>query len=163
MPLRPLMDCRTNRFLVSLIILTSLLLGGCISYQISKLAEGNAVVGPLEQLEVGKTDLGEVLSLLGAPDRVVEMEGQNLLIYERTLAYRNRLKLGIPVLSATRSTFDISTSGSLVRYDSLSLFFSPDGILMNKVFEQGSNLPYFKTLFTDEEPIQAVPNPANLP
>ena len=157
------MDCQANRFLASIMILASILLSGCISYQISKLAEGKSVLVPLEQLEVGKTDLGEVLSLLGAPDRVVEMEGQNLLIYERTLAYRNRLKLGIPVLSATRSTFDISTSGSLVRYDSLSLFFSPEGILRNKVFEQGSNLPYFKTLFTDEEPIQAVPNPANLP
>lgn len=157
------MDCRANRFLASIIILTSLLLSGCISYQIARLTEGDEMVVPLEQLEVGKTDLGEVLSLLGAPNRVVEMEGQNLLVYERTLAYRNRLKVGIPVLSAYRSTVDISTSGNLVRYDSLSLFFSPDGILLNKVFEEGSNLPYFKTLFTDEEPIQAVPNPANLP
>ena len=157
------MDCRANKFLASLIILTSLLLGGCISYQIAKYAEGNAVAVPLEQLEVGKTDIGEVLSLLGAPDRVVEMEGQNLLVYERTLAYRNRLRLGIPVFSTMRSSFDISTSGNLVRYDSLSLFFSPDGILMNKVFEKGSNLPYFKTLFTDEEPMQPILNPVNLP
>ena len=163
MLLRLLMHCRTNRFLASIIILISLLLGGCISYQIAKFAEGEEVVVPFELLEVGKTNLGDVLSQLGAPDRVVEMQGQNLLVYERTLAYRNRLKLGIPVFSAMRGTFDISTSGNLVRYDSLSLFFSPDGILMNKVFEEGSNLPYFKTLFTDEEPIQAVPNPANLP
>ena len=157
------MHYRANRFLASIIILTNFLLGGCISYQIARFAEGDEVAAPLEQLEVGKTDLGEVLSLLGAPDRVVEMEGQNLLVYERKLAYRNRLKLGIPVFSATRSTFDISTSGNLVRYDSLSLFFSPDGVLRNKVFEEGSNLPYFKTLFTDEEPVQAVPSPANLP
>ena len=163
MPLRPLMDCRANRFFTWIIILTILLLDGCITYQIAKYAEGDEVVVPHEQLEVGKTNLGEVLSLLGAPDRVVEMEGQNLLVYERTLAYRNRLRLGIPVFSAMRSTFDLSTSGNLVRYDSLSLFFSPDGILRNKVFEEGSNLPYFKTLFTDEEPMQMVPNPANLP
>ena len=157
------MHYRANRFLASIIILTNLLLGGCISYQIARFAEGDEVAAPLEQLEVEKTDLGEVLSLLGAPDRVVEMEGQNLLVYERKLAYRNRLKLGIPVFSATRSTFDISTSGNLVRYDSLSLFFSPDGILRNRVFEEGSSLPYFKTLFTDEEPVRPVPDPANLP
>ena len=163
MLLRLLMHCRTNRFLASIIILISLLLGGCISYQIAKFAEGEEVVVPFEQLVVGKTNLGDVLSQLGAPDRVVEMQGQNLLVYERTLAYRNRLKLGIPVFSAMRGAFDISTSGNLVRYDSLSLFFSSDGILRNKVFEEGSNLPYFKTLFTDEEPIQPVPNPANLP
>ena len=157
------MHCRANRFLASMIVLMSFLLGGCISYQIARFVEGDELVAPLEQLEVGKTNLGDVLSLLGAPNRVVEIQGQNLLVYERTLAYRNRLKLGIPVFSAMRGTFDISTSGKLVRYDSLSVFFSPDGILRNKVFEEGSNLPYFKTLFTDEEPLQPVPNPANLP
>lgn len=157
------MDCRPNSYLVSLITLTSLLLGGCISYQIAKYAEGDEVVAPLEKLEVGETTLGEVLSLLGAPDRVVEMEGQNLLLYQRSLAYRNQLRFGIPVFSATRSSFDFSTSGNLVRYDSLALFFSPEGILINKVFEEGSNLPYFKTLFSDEESIQPIPAPVNLP
>jgi hypothetical protein len=157
------MDCRPNSSLLLLLTLTSLLLGGCISYQIAKYAEGDEVVAPAGKLEVGETTLGEVLSLLGAPDRVVELEGQNLLVYQRSLAYSNRLRFGIPVISATRSTFDFSTSGNLVRYDSLALFFSPEGILLNKVFEEGSNLPYFKTLFSDEGATQPPANPASVP
>ena len=144
------MDYQRNSLLVSLIFLASLLPSGCISYQIARYVEGDEVAARLEKLEVGKTNLGEVLSLLGAPDKVVEMQGQNLMVYERTLAYRNRLKVGIPVLQAARSSFDISASGNLVRYDSLALFFTPDGILINKVFEEGSSLPYMKTLFSDK-------------
>jgi len=125
-------------------------LSGCITYQISRYVEGDEVVLPNDRLEVGKTTLGEVLSLIGAPDNVAKVGMENLLIYERALLYRNRIKLGfpIPLSSLLRTSFDASAYGTLVRYDSLALFFNSEGILSHKTFEKGSSHPYFKTLFS---------------
>jgi hypothetical protein len=41
--------------------------------------------------------------------------------------------------------------GTLVRYDSLALFFNTEDILSHKTFEQGSSHPYLKTLFSDKQ------------
>jgi hypothetical protein len=126
-------------------------LSGCITYQISRYVEGDEVVLPNDRLEVGKTTLGEVLSLIGAPDNVAKVGMENLLVYERALLYRNRIKVGIPIplSSLLRTSFDASAYGTLVRYDSLALFFNSEGILRHKTFEKGSSHPYLKTLFSD--------------
>jgi hypothetical protein len=112
--------------------------------------EGDEVVFPNDRLEVGKTTLGEAISLLGAPDNVSKAGQENLLIYERALLYRNRIKVGIPIplSSLIRTSIDASAYGTLVRYDSLALFFNSEGILNHKTFQQGSSHPYFKTLFS---------------
>ncbi len=144
------MGSHRNIFLALVIFFSTVFLNSCVSYQIAKYVEGDEVVVPKQELEVGETTLREVLSLLGAPDRIVELEGKNLLVYERALLYRNRLRVGIPLSNLVRGSFDISAYGTLVRYDSLALFFTPDGILIQKVFEKGSDHPYLKTLFSDK-------------
>ena len=144
------MDSRVKILKTFSLVVAGFLLSGCITYQISRYVEGDEVVLPHERLEEGKTTLAEVLSLLGAPDKVAKAGMENLLIYERALLYRNRLKLGIPLPlgSLLRTSFDASAYGTLVRYDSLALFFNSEGILSHKTFQQGSSHPYFKTLFS---------------
>jgi hypothetical protein len=129
-------------------VLVSVLLPGCVTYQISKYVEGDEVIVPKEELVVGKTTLEEALSVLGAPDKVAK---ENLLVYERALLYRNRIKVGIPVSEIIRGNLSMAAYGTLVRYDSLALFFNTEGILSHKTFAEGSSHPYFKTLFSDKQ------------
>jgi hypothetical protein len=113
--------------------------------------EGDEVIVPKEELVVGKTTLEEALSVLGAPDKVAKVGLENLLVYERALLYRNRLKVGIPLSQVARGSLSIAGYGTLVRYDSLALFFNTEDILSHKTFEEGSSHPYFKTLFSDKQ------------
>ena len=145
------MDFRINSLFVSIVILINVLLAGCVTYQISKYVEGDEVVVPKEELVVGKTTLEEALSVLGAPDKVAKVGLENLLVYERALLYRNRIKVGIPVSELIRGNLSMSGYGTLVRYDSLALFFNTDSILSHKTFAEGTSHPYFKTLFTDKQ------------
>ena len=134
-----------------MVILLNVLLAGCVTYQISKYVEGDEVVVPQEELVVGKTTLEEALSVLGAPDKVAKVGLENLLVYERALLYRNRIKVGIPVSELIRVNLSMAGYGTLVRYDSLALFFNTESILSHKTFAEGSSHPYFKTLFTDKQ------------
>jgi hypothetical protein len=134
-----------------MIVLVNVLLSGCVTYQISKYVEGDEVTVPKEELVVGKTTLEEALSVLGAPDKVAKVGLENLLVYERALLYRNRIKVGIPVSELIRGNLSIAAYGTLVRYDSLALFFNTEGILSHKTFAEGTSHPYFKTLFADKQ------------
>ena len=145
------MDFRINSLLVSIVFLVNVLLSGCVTYQISKYVEGDEVVVPKEELVVGKTTLEEALSVLGAPDKVAKVGLENLLVYERALLYRNRIKVGIPVSELIRVNLSMAGYGTLVRYDSLALFFNTESILSHKTFAEGSSHPYLKTLFSDQQ------------
>jgi hypothetical protein len=145
------MDFRIKSLIVSIIILANVLLSGCVTYQIAKYVEGDEVVVPKEELEVGKTTLEEALSILGAPDKVAKVGVENLLVYERELLYRNRIKVGIPLSELIRGNLSVSAYGTLVRYDSLALFFNTEGILSHKTFAEGSSHPYLRTLFSDKQ------------
>jgi hypothetical protein len=145
------MDFRINSLLVSIVFLVNVLLSGCVTYQISKYVEGDEVIVPKEELVVGKTTLEEALSVLGAPDKVAKVGLQNLLVYERALLYRNRIKVGIPLSQLFRGSLSMAGYGTLVRYDSLALFFDTEGILSHKTFAEGSSHPYLKTLFSDKQ------------
>jgi hypothetical protein len=145
------MDFRISSFLVSIIVLVNVLLSGCVTYQFSKYVEGDEVVVPREELVVGKTTLEEALSILGAPDKVARVGLENLLVYERALLYRHRLKGGIPLSEVIRLNLSMAAYGTLVRYDSLALFFNTEDILTHKTFAEGSSHPYLRTLFSDQQ------------
>jgi hypothetical protein len=132
-------------------VLVNVLLSGCVTYQISKYVEGDEVVVPKEELVVGKTTLEEALLILGAPDKVAKVGLENLLVYERALLYRNRLKVGIPLSEVIRVNLSMAGYGTLVRYDSLALFFNTEDILTHKTFAKGSSHPYLRTLFSDQQ------------
>jgi hypothetical protein len=146
------MDCRSKIVTVFSLLLAGFFLSGCITYQISRYVEGDEVVLPDDRIQVGKTTLGEALSLLGAPDNVAKAGLEDLLVYERALLYRNRIRVGLPIplSSAIRTSFDASAYGTLVRYDSLALFFNSERILSHKTFHKGSSHPYLKTLFSSD-------------
>jgi hypothetical protein len=145
------MDFRINSLLLSIIVLVNVLLSGCVTYQIAKYVEGDEVVVPQEELVVGKTTLEEALSLLGAPDKVAKVGVENLLVYERELLYRNRIRVGIPLSEVIRGNLSAAAYGTLVRYDSLALFFNTEDILTHKTFAEGSSHPYLRTLFSSQQ------------
>ena len=105
---------------------------------------------PDNKLKAGTTTLGEVLSICGAPDKLEVLGGEDLLIYERTLYGNSGLAFGIPFSDFSFINPEISARGRLGRYDTLALFFTPDGILREIVYTKGSSYPYLKTLFEEE-------------
>ena len=145
------MDFRINSLLVSIIVLVNVLLSSCVTYQIAKYVEGDEVVVPQEELVVGKTTLEEALSILGAPDKVAKVGVENLLVYERELLYRNRIRVGIPLSEVIRGNLSAAAYGTLVRYDSLALFFNTEDILTHKTFAEGSSHPFLRTLFSSQQ------------
>lgn len=151
MPGKHLMDFRSNVFFgLITVLISSTLLVGCISLRFFKAVEGCEVVRPGDEIRVGSTTLEQALSLLGAPDKLAELKGKDLLVYERAVLRQNRISLGIPVGDIWGASPDLSSYGTLVRYDTLALFFTPDGVLQDMVFEQGSSSSYLKTIFAQE-------------
>ncbi len=151
MQIRHRTDFHFKIIILSLAVST-LLFFGCVSYQMIKSVEGAPVVLPDSTLLVGKTTLEDVLSRFGAPDKVMELAGKNLIIYERTLYRENTFTIGIPIMGELGGpSADLSARGGLAQHDTLALFFTPDNILCNMVFEKGSHSPYLKTLFTDRK------------
>lgn len=142
------------RFNVSLVFIMGFIMGiilpGCISYQFVRQLRGAEVMPPDNKLKAGKTTLGEVLSICGAPDKLEVLGGEDLLIYERTLYGNSGLSFGIPFGDFSFVNPEISARGRLGRYDTLALFFTPDGILREIVYTKGSSYPYLKTLFEEE-------------
>ena len=122
---------------------------GCISYRIVRQLQGVEIQDPAGEFSIGMSTMGEVLEKLGAPAEVLSIENKDLLIYERSLLYENRLSLGIPLLDTVfGGSADLSAYGSLTRHDTLAFFFSPEGILDHWVFEKGSDTPYIRTLLS---------------
>lgn len=136
--------------LVFALLISATVFPGCVSYRIFKSEEGLAVSPPGDKIQVEKTTMGEVLMLLGAPDRLAVLEGKDLLIYERALYRENGLSVGIPLGEIFGAGIDIGAQGGLFRYDTLALFFTPDGILRDIVFEKDSSRPFLKTLWAEE-------------
>jgi hypothetical protein len=144
------MDCRFNHRVTALLLTFCLFLGlsGCLSYEYTRRIDGVEIEAPGDQYSVGKTTIGDVLQNLGAPDDVFSLDNKDLLVYRRSVLQQNRLSIGIPVFDvATGGSIDMSASGALTRYDVLSFFFNPQGLLEDLVFEKGTDRPYFKTLF----------------
>jgi hypothetical protein len=125
------------------------LLSGCITYQLLGGVEGGEVSYPSDRLVVGKTTLGEVLVLLGAPDKVGRVDEGDLLVYQRAVLKRNQLSVGIPLADIWRLGIDLSAYGSLVRHDRLVLLFTPEGILSGAAFEKSSDHPYWRAMTSD--------------
>ena len=131
-------------------VLIAVFFFGCITYRIDRQINGAELHDPGDKFHVDTTTMGDVLLKLGAPASILSIENHDLLIYERSLLYENRLSLGIPLFDiATGGSADVSAYGSLTRYDSLVFFFRPDGVLDHMVFEKGSSKPYLKTLFSE--------------
>jgi len=145
------MVCLFNFRLVLLVMAGSVImsLSGCLSYQYERRVEGLEIDDPADAYPIGETTLSDVLLSLGAPDEVYSLDNTDLLVYQRSLIQESGLSLGIPVLDvAVGGSIDISATGALTRYDTLILWFNPQGTLEDIVFEKASSKPYLKTLFS---------------
>ncbi len=125
------------------------LITGCVSYRVIKAVEGRSVPNIFAEFQVGTTTLQEALQTLGAPDQVAELEGKDVLIYQRSLLFNSGLAFGIPLTDIWGPSFDFSAYGELVRYDLVLLSFTPDGILSEIASEKGSCYPYLKTILSE--------------
>ena len=144
------MGCRFNHRVRVLLLTICLFFGlsGCLSYEYTRRIDGIEIEDPGDHYSVGTTTIGDVLRNLGAPDDVFSLDNKDLLVYRRSVLQGNRLSIGIPVFDvATGGSIDMSASGALTRYDVLSFFFNPQGLLEDLVFEKGTDRPFFKTLF----------------
>ena len=122
----------------------------CLSYRFTRRVQGLGVEQPQGLFAVGQTTLGDVLTTLGAPDTIIKIDEQDLLVYERSVFHQNRFSLGIPLMDvALGGSVDVSASGGLTRYDSLAFFFGADGVLAQVAVQEGSASPYLRTLFQD--------------
>jgi hypothetical protein len=125
-------------------------LSGCLSYQYERRVEGVEIADPGDAYPLGKTTIGDVLLLLGAPQAVHSLDDSDLLVYQRSLYQESGLSLGIPVFDVIAGgSVDISASGALTRYDTLTFWFNSQGTLEDVVFEKASDRPYLKTLFPE--------------
>lgn len=141
------MSPRFRSFALTLLSICCLVwVWGCISFRMIREVDGNDVPPLAKQLKVGATDLRQALEICGAPSRVIELGGKNLLIYEQTEFNQNNISVGIPLSDFSGKSIDISAYGNLTRYNTLALFFTPDNILYDVVYEVGSDHPYLKTL-----------------
>ncbi|PIU50123.1 MAG: hypothetical protein COS92_03095 [Desulfobacterales bacterium CG07_land_8_20_14_0_80_52_14] len=134
------------------------MVNGCLSYRILREAKGNPVALRMEALRVGSTTMGEALAIYGAPSRIAELKGRDLLVYERSVFSQNSIAFGIPITDFAGSSISFSGYTNLTRYDTLVLVFTTDGILEDSVFEQGSALPYLETLFKEEAKRKPLPD-----
>ena len=143
------MACRF-KFYFSLLLIAGLIPGlcGCISYQYNRYIYGLPIQAPGDQYPLLQTTMADVLANLGAPDYIFSLDIKDLFVYRHALLQENSLSVGIPVVDvATGGSIDMSASGALTRSDFLTFFFNPDGILVNLVFEKGTDAPYLETLF----------------
>jgi hypothetical protein len=145
------------RFNITLVLIMGFMAGiilpGCISYQFVRQLRGAEVMPPDAMLKPGTTTLCEALSIYGAPDKLQAFGDEDLLIYQRILYGNSGLSFGIPFGDFSFINPEISASEGLGRYDTLALFFTPDGILRGLVYTKGSSYPYLKTLLEEERAI----------
>jgi len=128
-----------------LLVALALAAGGCVSFRWVQSTSGREVPRTLE-LVPGRTALGEVLKTLGAPERVAGLDGSDLLVYERAVLRSGSLSVSVPLSETLAGSTEVSASGDLARYDRLTLFFTPDGVLERAVVERGTDRPFFRTL-----------------
>jgi hypothetical protein len=147
------MGCRSNGYFAALLLVGSIFLNlsGCLSYQYQRRVEGIAIKEPVDAFLSGETTIGDVLFSLGAPDRIHSLDNTDLLIYQRSLYQESGLSLGIPIFEiAFGGAAEISASGGLARYDTLTFWFNSKGTLQDVVYEKASDRSYFKTLFSKQ-------------
>jgi len=144
------MGFRSSFFVLVIIFVLGHFVSGCVSFKCMRRVEGREIVPPSEEIQSGRTTLKDALSLLGAPDNLLELEGKDILIYERIVYRQNALSLGLPAFDILWPNIESTAYAALVGHDTLVLFFTSDGVLQDFVYEKGASRPYLKTLFKDE-------------
>lgn len=138
---------KTALFLILAVIL---FLTGCASFRIMHAREGNDVADPGNRFQPGKSSLGDVLAIYGAPTEVHKLGTETLLVYERMHYRGGQMTVGIPMSDILPSSINLSGHGDLIRYDTAAFFFRPDSVLIRTAYVQGSSYPFWDTFWSDK-------------
>lgn len=114
-------------------------ISGCVSLKIEKMQKGVDVPPPTDEFVRGKTSLNEILSRYGAPDDLVDMNGDFALHFTRALYRGMNVSIGIPLKNTLLPDPSVAASGNLLRYDSAVFIFSADNVLKDMKFEKGTS------------------------
>lgn len=142
------MRCHSNKvpFILSLLLISQVL-WGCISFRIEKIKDGADVPPTPAQFMVGETTLSEVLAYYGAPAQIVEMKGHFALHYQKAIYRGGHFSIGIPLGDVAKVSPSLSSMGDLSRYDTVVFVFTPDGLLDNMKYENGTSRPLWNTFW----------------
>jgi hypothetical protein len=134
------MRCRFDTLIrKAVVLLIPLAISGCISLRIDKIQEGVEIFPPTDEFARGKTSLQEILSCYGAPDDLVDMNGDFALHFRKALYRSLNISLGIPLKNIALPNPSIATTGNLLRYDTVIFIFTADNVLKDIKFEKGTS------------------------
>lgn len=121
------------------VLLLAAAISGCVSLQIEKMQKGVDVPPPAEEFVPGKASLHEILSRYGAPDDLVDMNGDFALHFTRALYRGMNVSIGIPLKNTLLPDPSVAATGSLFRYDTVVFIFTADNMLKDMKFEKGTS------------------------
>lgn len=134
------MRCRSDTIIrLAAVLLIPLAISGCISLRIDKIQEGVDVIPPKDEFIRAKTSLKEILSYYGAPDDLVDINGDFALHFRKALYRSINISLGIPLKNIALPNPSIATTGNLLRYDTVIFIFTADNVLKDIRFEKGTS------------------------
>ncbi|MFH1080134.1 MAG: hypothetical protein V1766_07735 [Pseudomonadota bacterium] len=143
------MACRFNfRPLALGLLLATLFFSGCVSLRFDRISRGTDVPVPAAHLKEGTATLAEALNHYGAPTDIVDMEGKFALLYKKSFYQGGQISIGIPLSDFfLQSPVRMEATGNLLRHDLLALFFTPDGILAETLYERGADHPFWESFW----------------
>jgi hypothetical protein len=134
---------------IFLLIFPSLLIASCISFRIVKVNNGGDISAPSKMIIKGKTKLADILSIYGAPGKIVEVDGKTVIIYEKSYFRGNQLSIGVPFSDITGVSLNMTAFGNLLRYDTLLVTFDDNYTLTDIAYEKGTDNPFWMSLYKD--------------
>jgi hypothetical protein len=124
------------------------MIAGCLNARFEKISKGADVPAPSTGLKVGQATLTDALKQYGAPADIVDMNGKVALIYKKSFYQGGQISIGIPLSGLSfPSSLRMEATGSLMRHDLLALFFTPDGILSETMYERGASQPFWESFW----------------
>lgn len=139
---------RTTIFLF-LVMLLSLTAASCVSFRIVKINKGADIGAPGKTIIKGKTGLADILAAYGAPNKIVEIDGKTVIIYEKSYYRGGQFTVGVPFSDMTGVGVNMTSFGNLLRYDSLLATFDDSYTLIDIAYEKGTDNPFWTSLFKD--------------
>jgi hypothetical protein len=139
------MRCRFDpvfRLIAALSIASAI--SGCVSLQVSKIQEGVDFLPPKDEFVRETTSLKEILSSYGAPDDIVDMNGDFALLFRKALYRGVNVSLGIPLKNVLLPNPSVETTGNLLRYDTVVFIFTAEGVLKDLKYEKGTTRPLWQ-------------------
>lgn len=136
-----------SRLLIFLLLVTLLVLSGCVSLRVDRISKGAEVPSPASDLKKGIATLTEVLSRHGAPTDIVDMQGKFALVYRRSYYRGGQISIGIPLGDVIKTSFNLEAAGNLLQHDLLVFVFTRDGVLDEMTYEKGTDRPLWNTLW----------------